>query len=177
MGLSITIDKLRVFINKTLSTQSLINQLLIKRVGLSIVIDNGKIGQGMRSCKCTNHNLYAGGCQWQWQVCVSDAMVSVCMSRWVSVCVSFLLISFKLSSGCLFSPHHVNQGGVQKATPQVTLYEPHTAEESLRRCRSGRNSQVLSDHPGQARELLHVLLPPHERVCVKGHLLNPRVGI
>ena len=44
MGLSITIDKLRVFINKTLSTQSLINQLLIKRVGLSIVIDNGKIG-------------------------------------------------------------------------------------------------------------------------------------
>ncbi len=63
MGLSITIDKLRVFINKTLSTQSLINQLLIKRVGLSIVIDNGKIGQGMRSCKCTNHNLHAGGCQ------------------------------------------------------------------------------------------------------------------
>ena len=63
MGLSITIDKLRVFINKTLSTQSLINQLLIKRVGLSIVIDNGKIRQGMRSCKCTNHDLYAGGCQ------------------------------------------------------------------------------------------------------------------
>ena len=63
MGLSITIDKLLVFINKTLSTQSLINQLLIKRVGLSIVIDNGKIGQGMRSCKCTNHNVYAGGCQ------------------------------------------------------------------------------------------------------------------
>ena len=40
MGLSITIDKLRVFINKTLSTQSLINQLLIKRVGLSISIDS-----------------------------------------------------------------------------------------------------------------------------------------
>ena len=93
------------------------------------------------------------------------------------MCVSFLLISFKLSSGCLFSPHHVNQGGVQKATPEVTLYEPHTAEESLRRCRSGRNSQVLPDHPGQARELLHVLLPPHERVCVKGHLLHSRVSI
>ncbi len=44
MGLSITIDKLRVFINKTLSTQSLINQLLTKRVDLSIVFDNGKIG-------------------------------------------------------------------------------------------------------------------------------------
>ena len=40
MGLSITIDKLRVFINKTLSTQSLINQLLIKRVDLSISIDS-----------------------------------------------------------------------------------------------------------------------------------------
>ncbi len=93
------------------------------------------------------------------------------------MCVSFLLIFFKLSSGCLLSPHHVNQGGVQKATPQVTLYESHTAEESLRRCRSDRNSQVLPGHPGQARELLHVLLPPHERVCVKGHLLHSRVGI
>ena len=40
MGLSITIDKFRVFINKTLSTQSLINQLLIKRVGLSISVDS-----------------------------------------------------------------------------------------------------------------------------------------
>jgi hypothetical protein len=46
----------------------------------------------------------------------------------VPVCV-IPLLSFKLSSGCLFSPHHVNQGGVQKATvPQVTLYEPHTSE-------------------------------------------------
>ena len=77
----------------------------------------------------------------------------------------------------MFNPHHVNQGGVQKATPQVTLYETHTAEESLRRCRSGRHSQVLSVHAGQARELLHVLLPPHQRVCVQGHLLHSRVGI
>jgi hypothetical protein len=46
------------------------------------------------------------------------------------VCVIPLAL-FQLSSGCLFSPHHVNQGGVQKATPQVTLYESHTAEESL----------------------------------------------
>ena len=28
----------------------------------------------------------------------------------------------------MFSPHHVNQGGVQKFTPQVTLYETHTSE-------------------------------------------------
>ncbi len=40
MDLSIRIDNLRVFINKTLSTQSLINQLLIKRVGLSISVDS-----------------------------------------------------------------------------------------------------------------------------------------
>ena len=66
-------------------------------------------------------------------VCVSDTMVSVCMSRCVCVCVSFLLPSFKLSLGCLFSPHHVNQGGVQKTTPLVTLYKPDTAKESLKR--------------------------------------------
>ncbi len=38
MDLSIRFDKFRVFINKTLSTQSLINQLLIKRVDLSISV-------------------------------------------------------------------------------------------------------------------------------------------
>jgi hypothetical protein len=97
----------------------------------------------------------------------------VCLGERECVCHS----SFKLSSGYLFSPHHVNQGAVQKPTPQVTLYEPHTAEESLRRRRSGRNSQVLTDHTVQARELLHVLLPPHQRVCVKRHLLHYRVGI
>ena len=40
IGLSIRIDNLRVFINKTLSTESLINQLLIKRACLSISIDS-----------------------------------------------------------------------------------------------------------------------------------------
>jgi hypothetical protein len=60
-------------------------------------------------------------------------MVSVCMSRCVCVCMSFQLLSFKLSSGYLFSPHHVNQGVVQKPTPQVTLYESHAVEESLMR--------------------------------------------
>jgi hypothetical protein len=79
----------------------------------------------------------------------------------VCVFVSFLLLTFKLSLWCLFSPHHVNEGGVQKVTTQATLYEPHTDEESLRRHRSGRHGQLLSGHAGQARELLHVLLPPH----------------
>jgi hypothetical protein len=40
LALSIIIDKFRVFINKTLSTEGLINQPLIKRVDLSISIDS-----------------------------------------------------------------------------------------------------------------------------------------
>jgi hypothetical protein len=40
IALSIRIDNLGVFINKTLSTESLINQLFIKRVCLSISIDS-----------------------------------------------------------------------------------------------------------------------------------------
>jgi hypothetical protein len=56
--------------------------------------------------------------------CVSDTMVTVCVclgeSRCVCVChESFQWLSVKLSSGCLFSPHHVNQGDVQKDTLEV----------------------------------------------------------
>jgi hypothetical protein len=40
IDLSIRIDNLGVFINKTLSTESLVNQLLIKRACLSISIDS-----------------------------------------------------------------------------------------------------------------------------------------
>ncbi len=39
---------------------------------------------------------------------------------------------------CLFSPHQVNHGGVQKAPTQVSLYKSHMTEEPLRRRRSGR---------------------------------------
>jgi hypothetical protein len=63
IGLSITIDKLRVFINKTLSTESLINQLLIRGLACQLLLIVSKLGQGMRSCKCTSHDLYDGGCQ------------------------------------------------------------------------------------------------------------------
>ena len=63
LGLSITIDKLRLFINKTLSTESLINQLLIRGLTYQLLLIVGKLGQGMRSCKCTSHDLYVGGCQ------------------------------------------------------------------------------------------------------------------
>ena len=96
---------------------------------------------------------------------------------YVWVIVDFLLISFKFSLGCLFSPHHVNQGGVQKTTPQVTLYKSHTVNESFRRCRDGTHSQELSGHPGQGWELLLVLFPPYERVWVVGHLLHSHAGI
>ena len=98
------------------------------------------------------------------------------MSRYVWVIVDFPLLTFKLSLECLFSPHHVNQDGVQKITPQVTLYKPHTAKESLRRRRAGRYSQVLPDHTGQTWELLLVLLPTfHQRKKRHGgvtHLLR-----
>jgi hypothetical protein len=58
IDLSIIIDsKLRVFINKTLSTESLINQLLIRGLDYQLLLIVGKLGQGMRSCKCTIHDL------------------------------------------------------------------------------------------------------------------------
>jgi hypothetical protein len=64
---------------------------------------------------------------------------------------------------------------VSRRLPQnslsVQLGKSHT-EESLRRHRSGRYCQVLSSHSGQVRKLLLVLLPPHQRVCVVGHLLH-----
>ena len=66
---------------------------------------------------------------------------------------------------------------VQKTTPEVTLYKPDTTEESLRRRRAVSHSQVLPGHADQAWELLLVLLPQHERVCVVGHLLHSHVCI
>ena len=69
-------------------------------------------------------------CQWHNGKCV---YVSGCVWHCVCVSVSFLFLPFKLILGCLFIPHLVNQGGVQMVTPQVTLYESHTSEESLRR--------------------------------------------
>ena len=42
---------------------------------------------------------------------------------WVGVIVDFLLLSFKLSFGCLFSPHHVNQGAtVSRRRPRKSLF-------------------------------------------------------
>ncbi len=56
---------------------------------------------------------------------------------------------------CLFSPHQVNHGGVQKPPAQVSLYKSHTTEEPLRRRRSGRYCQVLSSPAfGPSRETL-----------------------
>ena len=95
----------------------------------------------------TSYDLYVGVCQ-RHNRKFAYVSVSVC------VCVIPLLLCVKFSSGCLCRPHHVNQSGVQKVTPQVTLYVPHTAEECLRRLRSGSHNQVLSGHADQARELL-----------------------
>ena len=43
---------------------------------------------------------------------------------YVLVIEDFLLLSFKLILGCLFSPHHVNQGGVQKTTRKSLFTNP-----------------------------------------------------
>jgi hypothetical protein len=114
----------------------------------------------MRSCKCTHHDLYVGGrsicwwvsvtitsvCQWRNGKCVYDGLgVCVC----VSITVSFLLLTFKLNSGSLFSPHHVSQGGVQKATPH--LYGSHTDGKSLRRPRTDWHCLVMRNQNPNSR--------------------------
>ncbi len=43
--LSITIDQIRVFINKTLSTESLINQLLIRGLSYQLLLIVGTLRQ------------------------------------------------------------------------------------------------------------------------------------
>jgi hypothetical protein len=57
------------------------------------------------------------------------------------MCV-LLLDLFQDDLKCLFSPHQVNDGGVQKAPGvQVRLYKSHTTEESLSRRTSDRYSK------------------------------------
>jgi hypothetical protein len=92
------------------------------------------------------------------------------------VCVLFVHL-FQDDLRCLFNPHQVNHGGVQKPPVQVSLYKSHTTEESLRRRRSDRYCQVLSSHSGQVWKLWLMLLPPHQRVCVVGHLLDLHVRL
>ena len=55
------------------------------------------------------------------------------------MCDSSCSLSISVQGACLYN---VNQGGVQKATPQLTLYESHTVEESLRRRGSGLSVSV-----------------------------------
>ena len=65
--------------------------------------------------------------------CVPVTYIGVCresMSGRVSVSVSFLLLAFKMSLGCLFSPHHVNQGGVQRI-PLKSFFTSSTLLKSL----------------------------------------------
>jgi hypothetical protein len=68
-------------------------------------------------------------------VSVSEKVVCVC------VCVLFVDL-FQDDLRCLFLPHQVNHGGVQKAPAQVSLSKSHTTEESLRRRKLRRISQV-----------------------------------
>jgi len=91
----------------------------------------------------TNRALYLIVCSSDKYWCVSVTYISVCGK--VCVCLGdcgLPLARFQVEFTLLFSPHHVNKGGVQKTTPQVTRYKPHTAIESLRRRRLGKA------HPG-----------------------------
>jgi hypothetical protein len=86
-------DKLRVFITKVVINWESDQSTIDNRVDLSIIIDSprnivvDKLGQGMRSSKFTIHDLYAGGCQWQWQVCQWHNGKCVYVSVSVCVCV------------------------------------------------------------------------------------------
>ncbi len=92
------------------------------------------------------------------------------------VCVLFVhLLEDDLR--CLFRPHQVNHGGVQQTPSEVSMYKSHTTEEPLRRHRSGRYCQVLSSHSDQVGKLSLMLFPPHQRVCVVGHLLDFHVRL
>jgi hypothetical protein len=93
-------------------------------------------------------------------------------------CVRVLFVHlFQDDLRYLFHPHQVNHGGVQKPPVQVSLYKFHTTEEPLRRLRSDRYCQVPSSHSGQVGKLLMILIPPHQRVCVVGHLLDFHVRL
>jgi hypothetical protein len=90
----------------------------------------------MRYCKSTSNVLYISVLQWQilWWLRIYCRVPVYCYNCvYVWVIVDVLLLPFKLTLGCLFSPHHVIQGDVLKTTPQVTLNKTHSAEESLRR--------------------------------------------
>ena len=74
-----------------------------------------------------------------WCVPVTYILVCANFGKFVYVCVSvcdcvimvdFPLFHFKLSLGCLFSPHHVNQGGVQRI-PLKSFFTSSTLLKSL----------------------------------------------
>ena len=68
-----------MFINKTVSIESAYQE---KKYTLLINswLKVGKLGQVMRSWKCTSNDLYVGVCQWQNGKCVY-----VSVSEWVCV--------------------------------------------------------------------------------------------
>jgi hypothetical protein len=88
----------------------------------------------MRYCKCTvsvHATLYILVCDRDIYWCVPRYLyIGVYHKVCVCVIVEFLLLSFKLNLGCLFSTHHVNQGGVQRL-PGKSLFTSHTLLKGL----------------------------------------------
>jgi len=103
-------------------------------------------------------------------------------SEWVgSVCVLLLDLSLSKWPRCLFSPHSVVSKGLTKTPPQVRSYKSHTTEESRRRLRSSRYSQVLPGHtrctPPWGNSCWCCFHRTGQRVCVVAHLLHSHVSI
>jgi hypothetical protein len=57
--------------------------------------------------------------------------VCVCVCVFVLLSLDCALDHFQGDSRCLFSPHQVNHGGVQKSPPEVSLYKFHTRLKNL----------------------------------------------
>ena len=64
-----------------------------------------------------------------WSVSDSVSEKVVCVCVWC-VCVLFVHL-FQDDLRCLFIPHQVNHGGVQKPPVEVSLYKSHTPATNL----------------------------------------------
>ena len=91
---------------------------------LILVLIVGKLGEGMRSCKYTGHDLYACGCQWQWPVCQwrngKCVYVSVCVC--VCVCHCSCSLSSWVQGTCL--AHITSIKVLSRSLPRKSLFFP-----------------------------------------------------
>ena len=105
---------------------------------------------------------------WCW---MQTTLLHLSISYQLLLCASDLQVEFRV---LVWPTSRQSRWCPQGYPTSHSFRAPHCWRVSQQSC---RHSEVLPSHAGQARKLLHVLLPPHQRVCVKGHLLHSRVGI